>query len=91
MTAGGDPLNPARILRPVAPNPPYFATVVVAIVLMVVGLSLEGSLFSVAALNTLVGDLTAAVGIAVSAEQIGRILIVSSPTLLIVGSLVRGI
>jgi hypothetical protein len=84
-------LNPARILRPVAPNPPYFATVVVAIVLMVVGLSLEGSLFSVAALNTLVGDLTAAIGVAASAKFIGQVLIVAAPALLIVGSLVRGI
>jgi hypothetical protein len=75
----------------VAPNPPYFATIVIAIVLMVVGLSLEGSLFSVAALNTLVGDLTAAIGIAASAELIGQVLIVAAPALLIIGSLVRGI
>jgi hypothetical protein len=75
----------------VAPNPPYLATVVIAILLMVVGLSLEGSLFSVAALNQLVGDLTASIGIAASAEFIGRVLIVLSPTLLIIGSLVRGI
>lgn len=74
-----------------APNPPYFATIVIAIVLMVVGLSLEGSLFSVAALNTLVGDLTAAIGIAASAELIGQVLIVAAPALLIIGSLVRGI
>ena len=74
-----------------SPNPPYLATIVLAIVLMVVRLSLEGSLFSVAAVNQLVGDLTAAIGIAASAELIGRILIVAAPTLLIIGSLVRGI
>ena len=79
------------ILGLVSPNPPYLATVVIAIVLMVVGLSLEGSLFSVAALNQVVGDLTTAIGIAASPELIGRVLIVASPTLLIVGSLVRGI
>jgi hypothetical protein len=75
----------------VAPNPPYLATVVIAILLMAVGLSLEATLFSVAAVNQLVGDLTAAVGIAASADFIGRVLIVASPTLLIIGSLVRGI
>lgn len=89
--AGGIRLNPPRILGPMSPNPPYLATVVIAILLMLVGLSLEGSLFSVAAVNQLVGDLTAAIGIAASAELIGRVLIVASPTLLIVGSLVRGI
>jgi hypothetical protein len=66
------------------------ATVIVAIVLMVVGLSLEASLFSVPALNQIVGDALAIVGIDATRE-LGRILIVASPTLLIVGSLVRGI
>lgn len=74
-----------------APNPPYLATVVVAIVLMVVGLSLEGSLFSVAVVNQTVGDLLATAGIAAGAELVGRILIVAAPTLLIIGSLFRGI
>ena len=74
-----------------SPNPPYFATVIIAVVLMVLGLSLEGSLFSVAVLNQLVGDGLAAVGIAAGAEVVGRILIIASPTLLIIGSLVRGI
>ena len=72
-------------------NPPYLATVVIAIVLMVIGLSLEGTLFSVAALNQMVGDILATVGIAAGAELVGRVLIVLSPTLLIIGSLVRGI
>ncbi len=80
-----------RILGHVTPNPPYFATVVVAVVLMVLGLSLEGSLFSVAVLNQMVGDVLATAGIAAGAELVGRILIVASPTLLIIGSLVRGI
>jgi hypothetical protein len=79
-----------RILHLVTPNPPYMATVIVAILLMVVGLSLEASLFSVPALNQIVGDLLAPVGIDAT-RQLGRVLIVASPTLLIIGSLVRGI
>jgi hypothetical protein len=66
------------------------ATVVVAILLMAVGLSLEGSLFSVPALNQIVGDVLAQVGIDAT-RQVARVLIVASPTLLIIGSLVRGI
>jgi hypothetical protein len=34
-----------------SPNPPYFATIVIAVLLMVIGLSLEGSLYSIATLN----------------------------------------
>jgi hypothetical protein len=75
----------------VTTNPPYLATVVIAILLMAIGLSLEASLFSVAAVNQLVGNLAASVGIAASAHVIGQVLIVLSPTLLIIGSLVRGI
>lgn len=71
-------------------NPPYLATVVVAVVLMVVGLSLEGTLFSVPALNQVVDQVLAVVGMDANRE-IGRVLIVASPTLLIVGSLFRGI
>ncbi|MDQ2964756.1 MAG: hypothetical protein M3R57_02790 [Chloroflexota bacterium] len=71
-------------------NPPYMATVILAIVLMAIGLSLEGSLFSVAALNQVVGDVLAQLGIHAT-QQVGRVLIVASPTLLIIGSLVRGI
>lgn len=71
-------------------NPPYLATVVVAIVLMVVGLSLEGSLFSIAGLNQVVDQVLAVIGMDANRE-IGRVLIVASPTLLIVGSLFRGI
>jgi hypothetical protein len=74
----------------VTTNPPYLATVVVAIVLMVVGLSLEGSLFSIAALNQVVDQVLAVIGMDANRE-IGRVLILASPTLLIVGSLVRGI
>lgn len=72
------------------PNPPYMATVVIAIVLMVIGLSLEGSLFSIAPLNQILGDVLAVVGIKAS-QELGRILIIASPTLLIIGSLVKGI
>jgi hypothetical protein len=73
----------------VKPNPPYLATVVIAVILMVIGLSLEGSLFSIAALNQLVGDVLAVVGVTATAE-LGRILMVVAPGLLIVGSLTRG-
>ena len=71
------------------PNPPYMATVVIAIVLMVIGLSLEGSLFSIGPLNQVVGDLLGVIGIKAS-EALARILIIASPTLLIIGSLVKG-
>ena len=72
------------------PNPPYLATVVIAVVLMVIGLSLEGSLFSIAALNQVLADALSAVGIRAS-QEFAHILIIASPTLLIIGSLVRGI
>ena len=72
------------------PNPPYMITVVVAVVLMVIGISLEGSLFSIAALNQVVGDALAVVGISVG-EEFARILIIASPALLILGSLVKGL
>jgi hypothetical protein len=74
----------------VKPNPPYLATVVIAVVLMVIGLSFEGSLFSIAPLNQVLGDALAVVGISAS-QEFARILILASPTLLIIGSLVRGI
>jgi hypothetical protein len=76
--------------RRVKPNPPYLATVVIAILLIVIGLSLEGSLFSIAPLNQVLGDALAVVGVSVS-QEFARILIIASPTLLIIGSLVRGI
>lgn len=72
------------------PNPPYLATVVIAVVLMVIGLSLEGSLFSIAALNQVLGDALAMVGVR-AIQEVARILIVASPTLMILGSLVRGL
>ena len=72
------------------PNPPYMATIVIAVVLMVIGLSLEGSLISVASLNQAVGDALATVGIKAS-QELARLMIVASPTLLIIGSLVPGI
>ena len=72
------------------PNPPYMATIVIAVVLMVIGLSLEGSLISIAPLNQVVGDALAAVGIK-AGQELARIMIIGSPTLLIIGSLVPGI
>lgn len=72
------------------PNPPYMATVVIAVILMVIGLSLEGSLFSIAPLNQVLGDLLAVVGVR-GTQELAHILIIASPTLLIIGSLVRGI
>jgi hypothetical protein len=74
----------------VKPNPPYLATIVIAVVLMVIGLSLQGSLFSVAPLNQVVGDALATVGVKAS-QELARILIIASPTILIIGSLVPGI
>jgi hypothetical protein len=74
----------------VKPNPPYMATIVIAILLMVIGLSLEGSLFSIAPLNQVLGDVLAVIGIKAS-QELARILIIASPTLLIIGSLVKGI
>jgi hypothetical protein len=74
----------------VKPNPPYMATVVIAILLMVIGLSLEGSLFSIAPLNQVLGDVLGVIGIKAS-QELARILIIASPTLLIIGSLVKGI
>jgi hypothetical protein len=76
--------------RRMRPNPPYLATVVIAVVVMVIGLSLEGSLFSVAALNQVVADGLAVVGIKTT-QDLAHILIIASPTLLIIGSLVRGL
>jgi len=72
------------------PNPPYLATVVIAIVLMVVGLSLEGSLFSIAQLNQVVDQVLGVIGMDATRE-VGRVLVVVAPALLIVGSLFRGI
>jgi hypothetical protein len=74
----------------VKPNPPYLATVVIAVILMVIGLSLEGSLFSIAPLNQVVGDLLALVGVKAT-QELGRILMIVAPALLIVGSLTRGL
>lgn len=65
-------------------------TVVVAVVLMVIGISLEGSLFSIAALNQVVGDALAVVGVSVG-QEFARILIIAAPALLILGSLVKGL
>jgi hypothetical protein len=72
------------------PNPPYLATIVIAVVLMVIGLSLEGSLFSIGPLNQVLGDVLAVIGVK-AGQELGRILIIVAPTLLIIGSLVRGI
>jgi hypothetical protein len=66
------------------------ATVVIAVLLMVIGLSLEGSLFSIAPLNQVLGDLLAVVGVS-AVQELAHILIIASPTLLIIGSLVKGI
>jgi hypothetical protein len=72
------------------PNPPYRATVVIAVLLMVIGLSLEGSLFSIGPLNQVLGDALSVVGLK-AGQELGQLLIFASPSLLIIGSLVRGI
>jgi hypothetical protein len=74
----------------VKPNPPYLATVVIAVILMLIGISLEGSLFSIAALNQVIGDVLGLIGVRAT-QEIGRILMVFAPALLIVGSLTRGL
>lgn len=66
------------------------ATVVIAIVLMVLGLSLDGSLFAIAPLNDVIASLLNTVGIA-AGEGLGHLLMIVAPTLLIVGSVVRGL
>ncbi|HEY7589514.1 MAG TPA: hypothetical protein VH723_00840 [Candidatus Limnocylindrales bacterium] len=71
-------------------NPPTYVTIVVAILLMVVGLSLEGSLFSIAALNGVVADALRVIGIAAS-RDLGEVLIIVANALLILGSLIRGL
>jgi hypothetical protein len=63
---------------------------VIAVVLIVVGLSLEGSIFSIAALNQALGDVLGVIGVKAS-HELARILIIASPALLIIGSLVRGL
>jgi hypothetical protein len=88
--SGGPRLNWRTYTRRMKPNPPYLATVVVAVLIMVMGLSLEGSLFSLSTLNQVLGDALAVVGVRAT-QEVARILIIASPTLLIIGSLVRGI
>ena len=72
------------------PNPPYLVTIVIAVLLMVIGLSLEGTLISIATLNNAVVDALGAIGIK-AGQELARLMIVASPTLLIIGSLVPGI
>jgi hypothetical protein len=85
-----EPAHAANTVASVRPNPPYLATIVAAIVLMVVGLSLEGSLFRVGELNSVVAQLLQPLAVAANRE-LGRILVVAAPALLIVASLVPGI
>jgi hypothetical protein len=66
------------------------ATVVVAVVAIVIGLSLDGTILSVAALNDAVASALATVGIEAT-RTLARLLIVAAPTLLILGSLLRGL
>jgi len=66
------------------------ATVVIAVVLMVIGVSLDGTLFAIAPLNDVVASLLKTVGIA-AGEGFAHLLMVAAPTLVIVGSLVRGL
>jgi hypothetical protein len=74
----------------VRPNPPYLLTIGIAIALMIVGLSLEGSLFRIAELNSVVAQLLEPIGLGANRE-VGRVLVVAAPALLIVASLVPGI
>jgi hypothetical protein len=66
-------------------------TVVVAVILLIIGLSLDGSVVSFPQLNQLVGDVLAQVNLGIARETLARLAIVAAPVLLILGSLVRGL
>lgn len=72
------------------PNPPRMITVVTAILLLVAGLSIEGSILSIPGLNDLIADLSRQFDVRVT-EQLARAAIVGSPVILILGSLLRGL
>ena len=72
------------------PNPPRMLTVVTAILLLVVGLSIEGSILSIPGLNDLIADLSRQFDVRIT-EQLARAAIVGSPVILILGSLLRGL
>jgi hypothetical protein len=65
-------------------------TVVTAILLLVVGLSIEGSILSIPGLNDLIADLSRQFDVRIT-EQLARAAIVGSPVILILGSLLRGL
>jgi hypothetical protein len=75
----------------VQPNPPRLITIVIAAILLVVGLSLEGSVLSLPQVNQLVSDLLRQVDVGLARETLARLAIVASPLLMILGSLLRGI
>ena len=73
------------------PNPPRMVTVLAAIALLVIGLSLEGSVVSVPQLNAMVTDFLRQVDLPFGREVLARFAIVAAPALLVVGSLLPGI
>jgi hypothetical protein len=73
------------------PNPPRMITVVIAVILLIVGVSLEGSVLAIPQLNQLVTDVLRQVDLGIARETLARLLIIASPVLLILGSLVRGL
>jgi hypothetical protein len=75
----------------VAPNPPRMITVVIAVILLIVGVSLEGSVLAIPQLNQLVTDVLKQIDLGIARETLARLLIIAGPVLLILGSLVRGL
>ena len=66
-------------------------TVLAAIAILVIGLSLEGSVISIPQLNAAVNDLLRQVDLPFGRQVLARLAIVASPVLLILGSLLPGI
>ncbi len=73
------------------PNPPRMITVLIAIALVVIGLSL--TLVPIAPLNEFIADYVSPTltGYGLPVDQLGYICLAASPTLLVIGSLFPGI
>lgn len=75
------------------PNPPRMITVVIAIVLLVIGLSL--TLIPIAPLNQFLAEYVTptllSYGVGADTRQLGYICLAGAPVLLIIGSLFPGI
>jgi len=72
------------------PNPARLITVLAAVLLLVAGLSVDGSILSIPGLNDLIAVLSRQFDVRIT-DQLARAAIVGSPVLLILGSLLRGL